>query len=184
MSRLGVIAENESDVDAFKVLVGRIVPKLGVKRRSANGCGKLVKKAPTWMQELADSRCSGVVLLHDLDKNHEPTLLATLNAIPVPKGIQRFICIPAEELEAWFWADTKVLSAIGRKTVQAHPSPHLVRSPKEALQKLSADAGGRPRYSENDNAKYAAQLDLDMCAQRCRSFADLRQFLVTFASAT
>lgn len=35
--------------------------------------------------------------------NDEARLTRELTAIPVPRGLERLICIPVEEVEAWFF---------------------------------------------------------------------------------
>ena len=92
----------------------------------------------------------------------------------------RLICIPVEEIEAWFLADRGLVSrrvAHGRKC-RDYLHPHAVVRPKELLQRLSCDAGGHVHYSTNDNHRLAAELSLDVCAARCPAFADLRRFVV------
>ena len=87
------------------------------------------------------------------------------------------MCIPVEEIEAWFWADQRVVQRVGRGEGKAHASPHQIRSPKEELMRLSATAGGKRRYSQNQNGELAELLDLEVCAARCPAFAELLAFI-------
>jgi hypothetical protein len=121
--RLGVVAEDDTDCDVIDVLARRILPdvRLRIDRRRDGGGPKLRIKAAAWMRELAENGCLSVVLLHDLDRNpsneqlrNEQELRRHLAAIPVPKGVERLLCIPVEELEAWFWSDQKLISQLGR----------------------------------------------------------------------
>jgi Domain of unknown function (DUF4276) len=95
----------------------------------------------------------------------------------VPSNLERLVCIPVEELEAWFWSDPAVVREVGRGRGDAHSSPHLIKRPKEALARLSIGANRKPRYSTNDNAKLAEKLDLALCAKRCSSFRALNDFI-------
>lgn len=182
---IGVIAEDDTDFEVVRVLARRIVGEaVSVRRRVAQGGSNIRKKAAVWAQQLAGEGCRRLVILHDLDRNpannalnDEAKLRQALESIPVPKGVLRVVCIPVEEVEAWFWSDPTTVRAVGRDRGDASPSPHLIRQPKEALIRLSRDAGGRPRYSTNDNPELAKLLDLDLCAKRCPSFQMLRSFL-------
>lgn len=106
-----------------------------------------------------------------------------LNDIPVPNGLIRHICIPVEEIEAWFFSSEKVLARICGKPQSAHPSPHRISQPKEKLIDLSRGANKRPRYSQNDNSKLAEDLDLAECAKRCLAFDLLNRFVLGLFNA-
>jgi hypothetical protein len=88
-------------------------------------------------------------------------------------------------LEAWFWSDQGVIDIVGPgANGKAERHPHNIRQPKEALKHLSWRAHLKPVYSTNMNEKLAEKLDLDLCAQRCPSFAALRDFAIRiFGSA-
>jgi hypothetical protein len=87
-----------------------------------------------------------------------------------------------EEMEAWWWSDPNLVKRVGRGKGSAVASPHLMTSPKEALQRLSCDAGGKPLYSTNDNPTLAEAVNLELCAKKCPSFASLRDFFVRAGS--
>lgn len=187
MTAIGVLGEDATDCKTISVILRRIIPKeVGVQRRAPpkGGCAALRRAAEAYMKDLVRGGCSAIVLVHDLDLdaansqlNCEPTLRAHLNTIAVPSGAERLICIPVEELEAWFWADQVVLDKVGRGHGKAErwPQQH-VRKPKEALRNLSAKAHHKPVYSTNDNHELAEILNLELCAERCPSFRDLLLF--------
>jgi Domain of unknown function (DUF4276) len=191
----GVLAEDDTDCAAVGVLVRRAAREvseasIGLKKYSGSGCGKLRRKAEPQMKAMAREGCAAAILVHDLDRNpdngqlnDEAALRAQLEAIAAPAGMVRLICIPVEEIEAWFWSDPAVVEEIGRGKGKAHPSPHLIAKPKEALIKLSMAGDKKPRYSTNDNLKLAEKLDLDLCARRCRAFHQLRGFVHATVSA-
>lgn len=185
---VGVIAEDSSDADVVRVLVRRICGEGWTTIRGVGrGCATARKKAARWLNQFATRGVSHTILLHDLDRssehgqlNDEDELRRRLDAIPVPSGMRRLICIPVEELEAWFWASPEVLGTVARRPKEAHPNPHLIRGPKEQLMVLSRDPRTqRARYSTNENKHLAEVLDLDACAERCPSFVQLRDFLKT-----
>jgi len=180
------MGEDATDVATLKVLLDRMLPRsVGVKMKAPppgrGGCAKLVRAAPTLMKELQACGCSMAVLLHDLDLDSannelkdERKLRARLSALPVPAGLELVICIPVEELEAWFWSDQAVLDRIG-KQARASSSPHMIKKPKEQLGHLSWRTHHKVKYATTQNPKLAEILNLDLCAQRCPAFASLRE---------
>jgi hypothetical protein len=136
------------------------------------------------MRELADCGCSHIAIVHDLDRartrlclNDAQALKERLSAIAVPNGVKCFVCIPTEEIEAWFWADEQIVKSVGRGRGSAPASPERLPKPKEAFIRLSRDAGGKPLYSKNDLPKLARKLNLAICEQRCPSFRRFADFL-------
>ena len=129
--------------------------------------------------------CDTFIVIHDLDLNpnnndlnNEAQLRQDLEEKSSHlKADDKHICIPIEEMEAWFWSDPDVLSHIGGQKGKAKENPHLIRRPKEELMKLSCGENRRPRYSTNDNVKLAAMLNLEICSDRCPSFRNLLIFL-------
>lgn len=189
--RFGLIAEDRTDCDTVAVLMRRVaVTPIGIDTYAAGGCGALRRKASRWLAQMASKGCAAAVIVHDLDRNpgnhelnDEAALHRRLAEIPVPSSLVRLICIPVEELEAWFWSDPALVEQIGRGRARASLSPHTIRSPKEQLQRLSADANHKPRYNTNHNARLAEALDLERCASHCPSFSALREFVRGFVGA-
>ena len=187
--RIGILAEDETDCNTIDILIRRMAAEvsctsIGIDKHSTTGCGGVRKKAAAKMRQMLNEGCKAAVLVHDLDLNpnnqqlnDEEALRSTLSSLSVPTGLERLVCIPVEELEAWFWADPQIIQKIGQGRGKASPSPHLIRKPKEKLQKLSAAANKKPRYNTNDNSNHAATLDLAICSERCRAFKELRDFV-------
>lgn len=192
--RIGIVAEDETDCDALEILVRKIsgASSVGIERRFGNGCSRLKRKLRPWLGELERRGCAAVVVVHDLDRhpvtkqlNDERALRVDLEAVQTPASMIRHICIPREELEAWFWSDINVLRYVARDTgycKECH-QPELLPCPKEALMKLSRSSGGRARYSTNENRKLAELLNVDVCARKCPAFAELRMFLEQYFSS-
>lgn len=188
--RIGILTEDPTDAETIGVLIRRIAATrgaahgaLGLKARSGGGCAQLRQKAQAWMRQLVEiDECSALVLVHDLDRNpqngqlrDEHELRRQLARIPAP--VAPHLCIPVEELEAWFFACERVLQEICRKPMSASPSPHTIASPKERLFELSRGANRKPRHSTNDNPRYAELLELEACARRCPAFHELSEFI-------
>ena len=195
MTKIGVLGEDATDCNALRVILKRILPKeVGVKTKAppSGGCSALRRKAASYMEELCDSGCSAIVLVHDLDQDPENfqhksvhEVRAQLERIQVPKGIHYLICIPMEELEAWFWADQATLDRIAKGHGKASTAPHTIRDPKGELRRLSARAHGKkPIYSTNMNEELAKDLDLRVCAERCEAFRELRSFALQACGAS
>jgi hypothetical protein len=188
LSAIGIMGEDETDVLTLRTILRRMIPReVGIERRNPPrgraGCAALRKAAKTYMKELHAAGCHAVILLHALDLsgatnelNDEGRLRARLAAIPVPEGLARLICIPVEELEAWFWSDQNVLDKIGPGG-KASASPHTIKRPKEQLRDLSWRAHRKYNYATTQNPGLAEILDLELCARRCPSFAALREFV-------
>lgn len=188
MSAIGIMGEDETNVLTLRVILRRMIPReVAIEKRhpprGRGGCAALRKTAKTYMKDLQASGCTAIILLHDLDLssennelNDEGRLRARLDAIPVPSGIERLICIPVEELKAWFWADQDVLDRVGPGG-KASASPHLIKQPKEKLRDLSWRAHRKYSYATTQNPELAEILDLELCARRCPSFAGLRAFV-------
>lgn len=187
---VGLLAEDHTDVEVVRTLAQRLAPgRLKILPWVGNGCGRIKKKGQRQVADLVARGASHIVVLHDLDRDpqngelrKEPTLRRDLAALVDQTRAPTLVCIPIEELEAWFWACDQALSRVARAPQPSHPNPHLIARPKEELQKLSVGQNRKPRYSTNENPKLAELLDMDLCADRCPSFRELRAFLVAAAA--
>lgn len=188
MNAIGIIGEDDTDVRTVKVLLRRILPdSIGIRTRApaTGGCARMRRCAAMFMRELVNGGCNALVIVHDLDLNPENNQLNSiealrqqLNKIPYPQNAERLICIPVEELEAWFWSDQDILDHVGRGGAKAALHPHSIRKPKEELRRLSAKFHRKPVYSTNMNEELAAKLNIQICAERCESFKQLHNFVV------
>lgn len=188
---VGVIAEDATDCETIKVLIQRIIPSYHpkVKGRHANGGGNIFRKGAQWAAELAQSGCTSLILIKDLDRsaslglNCEDELLNKLKKLQLPNCARVHYCIPVEEIEAWFWADQNIIDGItGTGKALAHNRPESIRSPKEALIRISRHGNQNARYSTATNPRLAHSLDLEICAKRCPSFKSFRSFVISTCS--
>lgn len=184
--RIAIIAEDDTDCEAIRTIIHRVLGKeIATKKWASKGCSILKRKLPAKIKVLSQEGCNTFVILHDLDRNpqngslnNELELRRTLEKSTSSfQGISKHICIPVEELEAWFWSDSEVIKYVGRGKGQAKENPHKIFKPKEELLKLSIGENRKPRYSTNMNVELAAMLDMNICADRCPSFNQLRIFL-------
>lgn len=189
--RIGILVEDASDYDAVRELVKRSAVRAhrrppGTKPWIGKGCGKFAAKAARVLAELERNGCAAFVVVHDLDRtgaglNDEAELRQRLMKLNTPGKLPMCICIPVEELEAWFLACPKVMRHVTGEGGQDRQNPHLVARPKETLHKLSRAANKKPRLSTNSNGQLAAMLDLDICEQRCSSLRQLGEFVEAVA---
>lgn len=183
---IALIAEDDTDCEAVQKIIHRVLGKeTKTKKWASKGCSTLKKKLAPKLQAMSEEGCNVFVIIHDLDRdpqnnslNDEAKLRKTLDAaVSEIQSNNKHICIPVEELEAWFWSDPEVVKYIGQGNGKAHLNPHMIAKPKEELIKLSRDERRRPRYSTNMNVKLAEMLNLEHCSDRCPSFKYLLKFL-------
>lgn len=181
--KIAVIAEDKTDCDTLRVIIQRILGKeTAVKGVAARGCGNLAKMIPSALRDLEKQSYSIFIIVRDLDDQDEVKIRRKLEEIVRSSSRHPekcLICIPIQELEAWFWADQAVLAiATAKRTIKAHLNPQSLKNPKEKLIEASTEGNRKPRYITQKNPDLAEQLDLKICADRCPSFRDLQDFLV------
>jgi hypothetical protein len=184
--KIALIAEDNTDCEAVRKIVHRVLGKeVTTKKWASNGCSALKRKLTAKLKVLSSEGCNIFIVVHDLDRNpqndslnNEIELRSKLETLSSGvKTSNKHICIPIEELEAWFWSDPEVIEDLGGKKGKAQVNPHQIKSPKEELIKLSVGENRKPRYSTNMNVELAAKLNLELCYDRCPSFKDLLNFL-------
>lgn len=183
---IALLAEDDTDCDTIRKILHRVLgDSTKTKKWAAKGCGELRRKLPAKLTAMSKEGCTTFIVIHDLDLNpdngslnDEVKLRETLEKKASHlKDVRKHICIPVEEMEAWFWSDPDVVRYIGRGKGEAKKNPHQLRKPKEELIKLSCGENRKPRYSTNMNVELAAMLDLELCSDRCPSFKNLLNFL-------
>lgn len=183
---IALIAEDDTDCDTVRKIVHRVLgTNTKTKLWASKGCSTLKRKLSAKLKAMFNDGCNAFIIIHDLDRNpqnnslnDEAKLRKTLEiAVSQVQGVNKHICIPIEELEAWFWSDPDVVKHVGRGKGQAKTNPHLITKPKEELIKLSIGQNKKPRYSTNMNVELAEMLDLKLCSDRCPSFKNLLNFL-------
>lgn len=184
-----VLAEDETDLLVMAQIIRRIRSDLGIQGHAGKGCAQLSRKAARWIRDDFDKGFRWFVILHDLDRNPKngalndrETLRKRLAIAFKECGVHDgLVCIPVEELEAWFFSTQACLNKVARGQItKSYPQPEAIPKPKEALMGLSIDPQTRKsRYSTNDNPELAKILDLEQCKKRCPSFLELHQFIVS-----
>lgn len=183
--QIALIAEDETDCNTVRKIIHRVLgPGIGTKKWASKGSSTLKRKLAAKLKIMSRDGCNAFIIIHDLDRNpnngalnNETDLRRTLEQAASAILDSKHICIPIEELEAWFWSDPNVIKHVGKGQGRAHPNPHLIARPKEELIRLSIGENRKPRYSTNMNEELAEILDLKICSQRCLSFRNLLDFL-------
>lgn len=181
--RVGLIAEDESDIESLKELLKKITGKSNISFRHfvGRGCGKIKRKAKDWAKELESKGCKVLILVHDLDKNKYDDLYKQIDCSLHPYVInETLINIPIEEMESWLLADEEAIKKALKlkKITKVYHKPESVTSPKEVLAKEIEKASDKTKIYLNTkhNALIAKSLNIDCVKKKCKSFEALCDF--------
>lgn len=181
LMRIGVIAEENNDVEVLYELTSKLVAKnsFSFSRFVGHGCGKVRRKCEAWANNLLTRGCSVLVVIHDLDKRNELELRTTLETQVRASGFpQSVVLIPVQEIEAWLLSDPKAIQQVFRmRKVPRVPSrPERIPDPKEFLSRL-VSANSQSHYLNTvHNRKIASALTID-ALDCCPSFWRYPKFL-------
>jgi hypothetical protein len=182
--KVGVIAEDDCDVELVKVFIHRLTGdcKIGIRRSVGHGCGKIHRKCNAWANNLKQRDCSTLVLIHDLDQNEHNTLMDDIKKALSPCPIaHHLICIPIQEIEAWLLSDpVGIQSAMGLyNTPNIKGLPETINSPKEYLGELIFRSSNKEKEYINTkhNVIIAKEISIDAVKNRCPSFIPFYTFI-------
>jgi hypothetical protein len=181
---VGVIAEDDCDVDSVKVLIHRIAENehIGIKRCVGKGCGRIRKKCNAWAEQLKRRGCSLLVLIHDLDDNDINDLRGKIQKAlnPCPISIH-LICIPVQAIEAWLLCDPKAIQTAMHleNTPNVKAPPETINGPKNHLGGLIYRASNREKVYINTkhNSKIAEEISIKLARSKCPSFVPFYAFV-------
>ena len=173
--RIGVIAEDKSDVDVIReITLGLLKPgKIGFRSFVGNGCGKLRRKCGSWAGTLVKQGCPFVVVVHDLDRSEEESLRRHLTqAIQPARAALSVILIPKHEIEAWLLCDATAIAAAFRETkkVKLPGTPEHLPDPKRTLEELVWTKYRKTYLNTVHNALVARHINSALL-KKCTSFA-------------
>lgn len=181
---IGIIAEDDSDVDSARVLVHRIAnnDKIGVRKFIGKGCGKIKRKCNAWANQLNRKGCTTLVLIHDRDDNKLDELRRIIESALTPCPIKNhLICIPVQEFEAWLLSDPEAIktSLNLRKKPIIKGLPEQINSPKEYLGQLihQASNGEKIYINTKHNVRIAEVLSIEEAKRHCPSFIPFYDFI-------
>ncbi len=180
---VGIIAEDESDVEVIKVLMQKISTKrFQLKSLVGGGCGQVVSKCRAWSGVLKARGCTLLLVVHDLDERRVNELRSALQLAVRPCAISKhIIVIPVRELEAWLLADHSAINATFhlKRKISKITSPETVPRPKEQLRDmLYSHSNHKVIYVTTvHNGRIAANVSVDVLRRRCSSFLPLYDFV-------
>jgi Domain of unknown function (DUF4276) len=173
-----------SDCAALKIIIKRIISndKVGFKWFTTHGCGRLRHKADHYAVNLTKKGCDLILLFHDLDRNNlvelERELDGKLSKMPISTY---FICIPIEEIEAWFLSDPEnIKNVLNLKRIpKIKAKPETIKDPKGELYDLTSSCSDKEKKYLNTkhNALLSATISIDLIREKCNSFAKFYDFL-------
>lgn len=183
MSRVGIIAEDDSDVDVIRSIIRKIARRsFGIDKFVGHGCGKVRSKCRAWSQNLHQRGCTLLIVVHDLDTANLRTLRQSLAVELTQSPIKRnIIVIPVREIEAWLLADQ---DAIRKALNLSMPigkvsNPEAIARPKERLGELIyIRSGHKTRYVNSIHNVKIADASALTNLRRCASFIPLEDFLI------
>lgn len=180
-THVGVIAEDNSDVDVLRELLAKLTKrKLFLHKFVGHGCGKIAGKCRAWARNLDAQGCQVLIILHDLDLRNLAQLRQTLIEALTPSPIQsHVIVIPVQELEAWLLADHGAIqNALGiKQPIKQVTGMEYLQRPKEFLGDLIFRKSNKTVYYVNTvhNVRIARAASL-VNLRRCPSFRPLEEF--------
>lgn len=180
--KIGLIAEDQSDIDVIKLLAKKLTGKtLSSAQFVGKGCGPIKRKTPGWCKNFHLKGCTGVLLVHDLDRNNEADLRATLERVMTQSTtLRRAVVIPIEELEAWLLSDTDAISNAMKlpKSLKAVPHPEKIDSPKEFIRDSVYRVSNKKVQYVNSvhNGLIAERIDVALIRKKCPSFRPFAAF--------
>lgn len=183
IKNIGIIAEDDTDYQAIKILVRRLtgINNLKFKPKLGGGGGRILNKSLAWSNELARRGCDLLLVFHDLDTNDHGTLKGKLETrLESSMLSKRYICIPVEEIEAWFLSDPEgIKSTFSLERIpKVDGLPETIHSPKEYLRsKIAKCSNYEITYVPRQNASMAIRLSLEKASQKCPSFKSFKTFI-------
>jgi hypothetical protein len=179
--RVGIIAEDASDVDVVTVFLKKLAKKsFSVTPRLAHGSGKLRSHSRSWAASLKTSGCNRLILVHDSDNNSPTAIRAALRSALGVSPIAAYVfVIPVEEIEAWLLADERSINTLFalKPPLKEVKNTEAIANPKEYLGRIirSRSKKRRDYLPSVDNVKLAAKVTVKSLS-KCRSFDDLAAF--------
>lgn len=180
--KVGIIAEDMSDVEVIKILAQKVSGKnVSADQHVGKGCGPLKKKALGWCKSLLAKGCTRIILIHDRDRNDATRLRNQLEEVlkNAPQAT-KVVVVPEEELEAWLLSDVDAIKKAMslRKSIKIVHHPENVDSPKEYIRDQVYKTSNKEVQYVNSvhNKLIAKELDVTLVYKRCPSFAPFHGF--------
>jgi hypothetical protein len=179
--RIGIIAEEDNDVDVLYELTCKLTPESNFRfsKFVGHGCGKLRRKCGAWARNLIQRGCSHIVVMHDLDSNDKNVLYTELEGDIRHIGREYYlILIPVHEIEAWLLFDPVALKeTFGmRKAPKTPTTPEKVSDPKKCLRDIVRKSCEKQYINTIHNKRIARAVRINKLLP-CTSFSPYPDFL-------
>ncbi|GEM_PF-2310272 len=184
-SLYGFIGEDNSDVDAFEVILSKYIPKekFKLKRFVGKGHGKISAKVKAWTEILLQEGCKAVFIVQDLDeyklKDLKQSLEDKIQSLNTKKNI--LVVIPIKELEAWLLTDPKVLQDVFNflSPPKLPSNPEQCKDPKKEIADIVRKHRQNHRiiYTNTSHNKEILQKLSLSSLRKCSSFELLHSYL-------
>lgn len=181
-TKIGLIAEDMSDIDVIKKLARKLTGKsVATSHFVGKGCGPLKRKTPGWCKNFQLKGCTRVLMVHDLDRNDLATLRNTLREVLAKSSnLDQAVVVPVEELEAWLLSDMDAIaSAMNlRKKPKSVNHPEAIKSPKEYIRDCVWRTSNKKIQYVNSvhNGIIAELIDVAAIRKKCPSFRVFADF--------
>jgi hypothetical protein len=181
--KLGLIVEDDTDFDSFKVIIPKITNKykFSFQKKVADGKGRFSNKLDAWVNLLQSGGCDAVIAVIDADTINTKLINTITNkyqTILNKSSLQKKLLIIAVfELETWFLYDVEAIKAAFniKKNINRIKNPESLVNAKEKLRDIIEKNSDR-YYSTNDNKKIAEKLNVNTLLS-CSSFKSLKAFI-------
>jgi hypothetical protein len=184
MTTIVSVVEGAGDVDAFPILMRRILHKRierydieVAKPKKAGGKGRLLKDLEKFLEYAARTPdCSAILVLIDADDDcpfkRVPSLVQRASQLNLTKPIA--FVYANREYEAWFLASLETTSSIIGLTEYIAPSESEVEEMRGVKEWFTRNMPPGRAYKEtSDQAPLSAIIDLRLAHERSRSFRRL-----------
>lgn len=164
--RVGVIAEDFSDIDVLKELMPKLTDKhFALSPFVGEGCGRILGKCRGWAMQLRDRGCRYLIIIHDLDERNRDRLEDDIRKALAPSPLSNnAVVIPVKEMEAWLLADEKAIHKAMKlkKRLKQISNPEAINDPKKKLGEIvSMYSDHRSIYLNTvDNKKIAKECSI------------------------
>ncbi len=177
---IGIIAEDDSDIDVFSELLAKIAKpaSFSVKKHTGDGCGKIFSKCVSWIEDLKRRGCSHFILVQDSDRSDPQALRRKLEGKIKPDQT-KLVLIPTIELEAWLLSDPDAIKAglnLDSKP-QTPAKPEESDDPKRDLKHIIKKYSNNKKFYVNTchNKLIAKEINLEK-VKKCKSFLPFLAF--------
>lgn len=183
---VGIIAEDDSDVDCLKEFLKKLRPdkSFKVKKQIGRGCAKIPIKCKKWAVVLGNRGCNKLIVMRDSD-GANPKVLASnirkaLNPAPVADNV---VVIAVQELENWLLADISSIHkkfSITKKIPKEINSPESIANGKEYLYSFVKKNYDKQYLHTRHNQEISKTIDVSKIRNKCPSFTELTKFAAYF----